>query len=100
MRIKIDSVVSGTKKKTILAGNAFVSFTTEGSKALISKAFNEMSASDLVAAATIENKASIRIMEKSGLIFQKNLVDGNSGQTVSLYRLQKSEFINSYKINV
>lgn len=46
-------------------------FATEGSKALINKGFNELGVEEVWAHAMIENTASINVMKKCGLVFQR-----------------------------
>jgi [ribosomal protein S5]-alanine N-acetyltransferase len=62
-------------------------YATEGSKALILKGFFELGTQCVVAVALAENIASIRVMEKSGLKFQKRLVYEKIGQEVVVYVL-------------
>lgn len=46
-------------------------YATEGSKALIHKGFTELGCSRVITTALIANKASIRVMQKAGLQFEK-----------------------------
>lgn len=46
-------------------------YATEGSKALIHKGFTELGCSRVTSTALIANKASIRVMHKAGLQFEK-----------------------------
>lgn len=79
-------------------------FATEGSKAIIAKSFSDLNVSKIISWALIENKASIRVMEKAGLKWEKdfdftknqlpNLLA--SERKASIYGLSKNEFIAKY----
>jgi [ribosomal protein S5]-alanine N-acetyltransferase len=49
-------------------------YATEGSRNLVSKGFAEWGVKRVVAWTLLENKASIRVMEKSGLKFEKEFI--------------------------
>lgn len=49
-------------------------YATEGSRTLVSKGFTYWSVSRIVSWTLLENKASIRVMEKAGLKFEKEFV--------------------------
>ncbi|NEP06202.1 MAG: GNAT family N-acetyltransferase [Okeania sp. SIO2G4] len=67
-------------------------YATEGSKALISKGFLEWEIQQVAASALLENKASIRVMEKVGLKFERNFVYSESQQKVIKYSLSQDYF--------
>lgn len=79
-------------------------FATEGSKAIIAKGFSELGVTKVVSWALIENKASIRVMEKVGLrrekefCFTENQLPNLlvSERKAAIYGLSKDEFIAKY----
>lgn len=79
-------------------------FATEGSKAIIGKGFSELSVTKVVSWALVENKASIRVMEKVGLrrekefCFTENQLPNllASERKAAIYGLSKDEFIAKY----
>lgn len=54
-------------------------YATEGSKALVEKSFQEFGLDRVVATALPENAASIRVMEKAGLVFETSFVYRETG---------------------
>jgi ribosomal-protein-alanine N-acetyltransferase len=60
-------------------------YATEGSRALISKGFNELGTQRVVAIALPTNKASIRVMEKLGMQFEKKYMHSTHQQEVVKY---------------
>ncbi|MEB3343211.1 GNAT family N-acetyltransferase [Okeania sp.] len=68
-------------------------YATEGSKALVKKGFLELGIERIVASALSENKASIRVMEKVGLKFERNFVYSESQQVGVKYTLNKEDFM-------
>ncbi|NEQ36138.1 MAG: GNAT family N-acetyltransferase [Okeania sp. SIO3I5] len=68
-------------------------YATEGSKALIRKGFLELGIEKVVASALSENKASIRVIEKVGLKFERNFVYSESQQAGVKYALSREDFI-------
>lgn len=68
-------------------------YATEGGKALIRKGFLELGVERVVASALLENKASIQVMEKVGLKFEKNFVYAESQQEGVKYGLNRDEFL-------
>ena len=52
-------------------------YATEGSQALVSKGFADLNVQRVVSWALTANKASIRVMEKAGLKFEKELELGH-----------------------
>ncbi len=79
-------------------------FASEGSKAIIDKGFSELGVTKVVSWALVENKASIRVMEKAGLkwekefYFTKNQLPNllASERKAAIYGLSKDEFIAKY----
>jgi RimJ/RimL family protein N-acetyltransferase len=67
-------------------------YATEGSKALISEGFNELSSSCIIAGAVLENKASWKVMEKVGLKFKISFTDREFDEKIVVYSLQKNKF--------
>ncbi|NES76069.1 MULTISPECIES: GNAT family N-acetyltransferase [Okeania] len=67
-------------------------YATEGSKALIRKGFLEWEIQQVAASALLENKASIRVMEKVGLKFERNFVYSESQQKGIKYSLSQDNF--------
>ncbi|NEQ73183.1 MAG: GNAT family N-acetyltransferase [Okeania sp. SIO2C9] len=67
-------------------------YATEGSKALIRKGFLELEIQQVAASALLENKASIRVMEKVGLKFERNFVYSGSQQQGVKYSLNQDDF--------
>jgi [ribosomal protein S5]-alanine N-acetyltransferase len=76
-------------------------FASEGSKAIIAKGFSELGVSKVVSWALIENKASIRVMEKAGLKREKEFCFSEnqlpnllaSERQAVMYSLNKDDFI-------
>ncbi|MDJ0557230.1 MAG: GNAT family N-acetyltransferase [Microcoleaceae cyanobacterium MO_207.B10] len=71
-------------------------YATEGGKALIKKGFVELGVERVVASALLENKASIRVMEKIGLKFEHKFIYIESQQEGVKYGLNKNEFEQSF----
>lgn len=67
-------------------------YATEGSCALIEKGFNELTIKKVSARALPQNKASIRVMEKAGMSFEKRIRD-SSGIEMVQYSVEKDFFI-------
>ena len=67
-------------------------YATEGSKALIRKGFLDWEIRQVAASALLENKASIRVMEKVGLKFERIFVYSESQQQGVKYSLSKDDF--------
>jgi len=68
-------------------------YATEGSKALISKGFNDLSATCIFAGALAENEASWRVMEKIGLKFKTSFIDKELAKKIVVYSLQKDQLL-------
>ena len=64
---------------------------TEGSKALVKKAFDELEADVIVAIADPANKASRRVMEKIGLSYEKEMMEPD-GFVIVKYRLERKDY--------
>lgn len=64
-------------------------YSTEATKAIIKWAFKNTNLETIIAATTPEHKASIRVMEKSGMKFDKNLV--LKGMEFVQYKISKNE---------
>jgi RimJ/RimL family protein N-acetyltransferase len=67
-------------------------YATEGSRSLIVKGFCELDTQRIVATALVANTASIRVMEKAGLKFEKTFIDQETNQKGVKYALNKEEF--------
>lgn len=67
-------------------------YATEGSKALISKAFSELGFDRIISTALAENQASIRVMEKAGLKFETIWIYERTQQEAVRYALARDEF--------
>ena len=67
-------------------------YATEGSKALISKGFEDLGTQRIVSVALSANVASIRVMQKVGLKLEKRFIYESIGQEVVIYVLGKDEF--------
>jgi len=68
-------------------------YATEGSRTLISKCFAELGTQCVVASALAENRASIRVMEKSGLKFELQYIHPEINREVVKYSL-RNPYIN------
>lgn len=67
-------------------------YATEGSRALILKGFSELGTQKVVSSALAVNKASIRVMEKAGLKFERKFIHPEIEPEVVKYSLSKDEF--------
>lgn len=67
-------------------------YATEGARALILKGFTELRVKRVVATALTCNIASIRVMEKVGLRFEKLFTDDASGTEALRYCLLREDF--------
>jgi RimJ/RimL family protein N-acetyltransferase len=67
-------------------------YATEGSRSLIVKGFCELDTQRVVATALVTHAASIRVMEKAGLKFEKTFIDQETNQEGVKYALNKEEF--------
>ena len=68
-------------------------YATEGAKAFIGKGFLELEVERIVASALAKNQASIRVMEKVGLKFERNFIYPESQQEGVKYGLNKNQFL-------
>ena len=71
-------------------------YATEGSRALVEKGFRELGVGRVVALADKDNVASIRVMEKVGLRFERVLSEPESLEGIMEavgYALKREEFI-------
>ncbi|MFH7025303.1 MAG: GNAT family N-acetyltransferase [Heteroscytonema crispum UTEX LB 1556] len=88
----VDEIELGYRLKKSVWGKGYA---TEGSRALVLKGFSELGVKRVVSTALVANKASIRVMEKAGLKFEKNFMEkrftGGSQEAVK-YSLNKDEF--------
>jgi RimJ/RimL family protein N-acetyltransferase len=66
-------------------------YATEGSRALIKKGFEELGIKKVSARALPENRASIRVMEKAGMFFEKCVRD-NHGNELVQYAIEIDSF--------
>jgi len=67
-------------------------YATEGSRALILKGFSELGTQRVVCSALAANQASIRVMEKAGLKFERKYIPPEITLEVVIYALSKEEF--------
>jgi RimJ/RimL family protein N-acetyltransferase len=67
-------------------------YATEGSRSLIVKGFCELDTQRIVSTALVTNTASIRVMEKVGLKFEKTFIHQATNQEAVKYALNKDEF--------
>ena len=86
---QVDDIELGYRLQKKVWGKGYA---TEGSKALIRKGFLELGTQQVVASALLTNKASIRVMEKVGLKFERNFVYSESQQAGVKYTLSKDDF--------
>lgn len=76
-------------------------YATEGSRALVHKGFSELGTARVSATALAANRASIRVMEKAGLRFERDYVyeftDPEAGQVTGhpavKYALNRRDFV-------
>ncbi len=66
---------------------------TEASSALIDKAFGELGAESVFAQTMKENAPSRRVMEKCGLVFEREFDDPTWGRRTAVYRLTREPFL-------
>ncbi|BAY10173.1 GNAT family N-acetyltransferase [Calothrix sp. NIES-2098] len=83
--VNADDIELGYRLKKAAWGNGYA---TEGSKALIKKAFSE-GVERVVAVAFAANLASIRVMEKAGLTIQTKVIYEDNNQEVVIYSINK-----------
>lgn len=67
-------------------------YATEASRALILKGFCELGTYRVVSSASSVNQASIRVMEKAGLKFERKFIHPEIEPEVVKYSLDKNEF--------
>lgn len=67
-------------------------YATEGSRSLLLKGFCELDTQRIVATALATHAASIRVMEKVGLKFEKTFIDQETNQEGVKYALNKDDF--------
>ncbi len=67
-------------------------YATEGSRSLIVKGFCELDTQRIVSTALVANTASIRVMEKAGLKFEKTFIHQATNQEAVKHSLNKDEF--------
>ncbi len=67
-------------------------YATEGSRALILKGFSELGTQRVVSSALATNAASIRVMEKAGLKFERKYLLQEIDREVVKYALNKDKF--------
>ena len=79
----------GYRLKRVFWGKGYA---TEGGKALIRKGFLELGVQRIVASALSENQASIRVMEKIGLKFERKFIYTESQQEGVKYWLNQNQF--------
>ena len=67
-------------------------FATEASKAIIDHGFNVLNLDLIIAIAMPENKASIRVMEKSGMIYDKQAPYDEMIQEAIWHKLERTTY--------
>lgn len=67
-------------------------YATEGSRALVLKGFSELGTQRVVASALAANQASIRVMEKAGLKFERKYFHPEIQREIVRYGLIEEEF--------
>ncbi|MEN8151731.1 MAG: GNAT family N-acetyltransferase [Planctomycetota bacterium] len=67
-------------------------YATEGSLALVNQGFEVLGVETVVAVAMPENRASIRVMEKIGMAFEKSYRLEDEGIDVVKYRLERGDW--------
>jgi RimJ/RimL family protein N-acetyltransferase len=67
-------------------------YATEGSRSLIIKGFCKLDIQRIVSTALATHAASIRVMEKVGLKFERTFIDQETNQEGVKYALNKDEF--------
>jgi [ribosomal protein S5]-alanine N-acetyltransferase len=75
-------------------------YATEGSKALILKAFDELGFDRVSATALADHRASIHVMEKAGLQFAGNWLYERTQQPAVKYVLSRATFAASRRENM
>ncbi|MFW6058749.1 MAG: GNAT family N-acetyltransferase [Phycisphaeraceae bacterium] len=58
---------------------------TEGSRALVDHAFQTLGTRRIIAMALVDNAASIRVMEKVGMRYEKSLIEPSTGEPAVVY---------------
>lgn len=66
-------------------------YATEGSMAIVNKGFEELSVETVVAVAMPENRASVHVMKKIGMTFEKAYRLESEGVDVVKYRLERGD---------
>lgn len=80
-----DEIELGYRLRRVSWGKGYA---TEGSRALVLKAFAELGTQCTVASALAENRASIRVMEKAGLKFELQYIHPEIDREVVKYSLR------------
>jgi len=70
-------------------------FATEASKAIIDHGFNVLNLDLIIAIALPENKASIKVMQKVGMIYDKQAPYDDEFPDAIWYKLEKTAYNNS-----
>jgi len=68
-------------------------YATEGCRALISKGFEHLGIQKITAKALPMNKASIRVMEKAGMSYERKMID-ESGNELVEYAIGKNSYLS------
>ncbi|MDV2993595.1 MAG: hypothetical protein N4J56_003249 [Chroococcidiopsis sp. SAG 2025] len=74
-------------------------YATEGAQALIRFGFTELGVRRVVATALVSNQASVRVMEKVGLQFEKTITADVSPGEVVRYCLSREDFLRMDAFN-
>lgn len=64
-------------------------YASEAAKAALSHGVNELGITDIVSIYQIENKASARIMQKLGMVFDRKTIDPTCEREIEVYRLPR-----------
>ncbi|MBX6764645.1 MAG: GNAT family N-acetyltransferase [Rubrobacteraceae bacterium] len=74
-------------------------YATEGARALVEKGFTELGVEHVVAIALVENPASVRVMQKTGLRFERRgtypMYPGRKEVEEVWYGLRREDFLRS-----
>lgn len=62
-------------------------FASEAAKAALSFGVNELGITDIVSICQTENRASVRVMQKLGMVFDRRTMDPTCEREVEVYRL-------------
>ena len=69
-------------------------YAYEASVRIRDAAFRDFNLEKVYAITAVENKASQRLLDKLGMIFQKMMKLPNDDEAIMLYRLTQEDFVN------